>query len=380
MKVFFYALFFHLTLNIYVFWRGWQILKHRKIARGVLAAVFIVEFLIYLTGLLLQQYLSDDVVQIIGFIGTSWMLFLIYMSMALLVVDTVFWVHKRRRFLPESVNRHPNYTRGTLFLILSLAVVAILWRGNVKFNNPAVVNYEINIAKTANGIDSLRIAMIGDTHFGYLINRKFAERYVDLIMAQKPDLILFAGDIIDAGLTAPVIKLGDELRRLHAPLGVFTCTGNHEYRYDAEANISWLNHVGINVLRDSAVLVDNAFYIIGREDVEAPFQRKTLQEIVASKQIDTSKPLIVLNHNPHNFDEEIAANVDLLLSGHTHRGQFFPGNIVTDLKFPISHGYRKFGNTNVVVTSGLGLSGPQYRIGSRSEIVMLNVRFGRSDK
>jgi predicted MPP superfamily phosphohydrolase len=378
MKVFFYALFFHLTLNIYVFWRGWQILKHRKIARSVFASVFIVEFLVYLTGLLFREHFSNATIQIIGFIGTTWMLFLIYMTIALLVVDIVFWVHKRRRFLPRFVSKHPNYTRGTLFTILSLAVVTTLWRGNVKFNNPVVVNYEINIVKTASGIDSLRVVMIGDTHFGYLINRKFAVRYVDLIMAQKPDLILFVGDMIDAELS-PLIEedIGSVLRRLHAPLGIFACTGNHEYRYETEEKIQWLNDNGIVVLRDSAVLIDNAFYIIGREDIEAPFQRKTLQEIFVLQQIDTSKPLIVLNHNPHNFDEEIATNVDLLLSGHTHRGQFFPSNIITDLKFSISHGHRKFGNTNVVVTSGLGLSGPQYRIGSQSEIVVLNVRFGQ---
>jgi predicted MPP superfamily phosphohydrolase len=378
MKVFFYALFFHLTLNIYVFWRGWQILKHRKMLRGLFATVFIIEFLVYLTGLLFRKHLSYSAIQNIGFIGTTWMLFLIYMSMTLLVIDTVFWINKRRPFLPRLVKRRPNRARGTLFIVSILVVSVVLWRGNMKFNNPVVEHYEIHIAKSANDIDSLRIAMIGDTHFGYLINKGFAHQYVSLIMAQKPDLILFTGDMIDAELTPFMMaNIGEILAELHAPLGVFACTGNHEYRYDAEVKIQWLNDVGITVLRDSAVLINNAFYIIGREDVEAPFERKTLQEIITQQQIDTSKPMIVLNHNPLFMDEEIATNVDLLLSGHTHRGQFFPGNIVTDLKFSISHGYRKFGNTNVVVTSGLGLSGPQYRIGSQSEIVVLNVKLGQ---
>ena len=377
MKVFFYALFFHLTLNLYVFWRGRQTLATQKGLRRAFTSVFVIEFLVYLTGLLLQRHLPADVLRVIAFIGTSWMLFLLYMTLLLLVMDVVWWIHRRKPFLFGYVDRRPKKTRAIVFSFMSLAVVVVLWLGNVKFNHPSIVHHEISIDKKAHGIHSLRIAMIGDTHLGYLINKPFAKKYVDLIMAQKPDLILFVGDIIDAEMKPLTDEnMGEEIRRLHAPMGVFTCTGNHEYRYDAEKKIKWLNDNGIAVLRDAAVLIDSAFYIVGREDVTAPFARKPIQEIINTRHIDTSKPIIVLNHNPHFMEEDVDAGVDVALYGHTHRGQFFPANLVTDFLFEVSHGYKKSGNTHVYVTSGLGLAGPQYRIGTQSEVVVLTVKFG----
>lgn len=376
MKVFFYALFFHPTLNVYVFWRGRQTLAPKKALLTAYASIFIIEFVVYLTGLLLLRYLPDGAVRVIGFIGTSWMLFLLYMTMLLFVMDIIWWIHKRKPFLFGYVDRHPKKSRAIVFSVLSMVVVLILWLGNVKFNHPSVVHKEITIEKSAGNIDSLRIAMIGDTHFGYLINKPFAKKYVDLIMAQKPDLILFIGDIIDAELKPLVDEgVGEELRRLHAPLGVYTCTGNHEYRYNAEEKIRWIHESGIAVLRDSAILIDSAFYIVGREDVTAPFPRKSMPGILSAQHVDTTKPVMVLNHNPHFLDEDVQSGADLALYGHTHRGQFFPGNIVSDILFEVSHGYKKFGHTHVYVTSGLGLAGPQYRIGTQSEIVMLTLRF-----
>ena len=217
--------------------------------------------------------------------------------------------------------------------------------------------------------------MIGDLHLGWMIDRYHTERFVNLIMAQQPDLILFVGDIFDSQIE-PVLqqRMDEELRRLHAPLGVYTCTGNHEYRHDSEEKIRLLNDVGIKVLRDSAVLVDSAFYVVGREDIVIA-HRKTTEELLNHQQVDRSKPVIVLNHTPNNLSEEADAGADIALYGHTHHGQAFPGNIATEIIFEVAHGYKKKGDTHVYVTSGISLVGPQYRIGTVSEMVMLTVRF-----
>ncbi len=247
--------------------------------------------------------------------------------------------------------------------------------GRYRFLHPVVQQVSITTHKTAEKMDSVRIAMIGDLHLGYMINRKHTKRFVDLIMAQQPDLILFVGDIID-GHIEPILqqRMDEELARLHAPLGVFSCTGNHEYRYDAEEKISLLNNAGITILRDSAVLINNSFYIVGREDKVIP-TRKLLKEILVDQSVEMSKPVIVLNHTPDNLDEEVDAGADIALYGHTHHGQAFPGNIATEMTFEVAHGYKKKGDTHVYVTSGIGLVGPQYRIGTVSEMVMLNVKF-----
>ncbi len=173
--------------------------------------------------------------------------------------------------------------------------------------------------------------------------------------------------------------MNEELNRLHAPLGVFTCPGNHEYRFGAEEKIEWLNRAGIKVLRDSALLIDSAFYIVGREDLVIE-NRMSLKELLSEQQVDLSKPVIVLNHTPNNLDEEVSAGADLALYGHTHHGQVFPGNLVTQSIFEKAHGYLQKENTHIYVTSGIALVGPQYRIGTVSEILVLDVSFGKSEK
>ena len=160
-------------------------------------------------------------------------------------------------------------------------------------------------------------------------------------MAQNPDLILFVGDIIDSQIE-PIreMQMDKELARLSAPLGVFSCTGNHEYRFEAEEKISLLNNAGITMLRDSAVMIDSAFYVVGREDRVVP-TREPLKQIISQQEVDLSKPVIVLNHTPDYLDEEVDAGADIALYGHTHHGQAFPGNIATELIFEVAHGYKR---------------------------------------
>jgi predicted MPP superfamily phosphohydrolase len=254
-------------------------------------------------------------------------------------------------------------------------VLVILINGHIKFLNPVVQQIPISINKSAGNLNSIRVAMIGDLHLGWMINREHTNRFVNLIMAQDPDLILFVGDIIDSNIH-PIVdqKMNEELARLNAPLGVFSCTGNHEYRYDAEEKIQLLNDAGIIMLRDSVVLIDSSFYIIGRED-KVVLDRQSLEDILNEQSVDRTMPLIVLNHTPDNLSEEAKSKVDLALYGHTHHGQAFPGNIATEVVFEVAHGYKKKNNTHFYVTSGLGLVGPQFRIGTVSEIAMININF-----
>lgn len=376
MKVFINVLIVYLTLNIYVFWRGWKILAHRQKLRIIFTAGLGIGFLLYLAGLIFPGQLPYSFVHFSRVMGTSWMLFLLYFTPLIWMGDLVFYIRKKKT-LPtryEPVKEEKYNVRTFIFIFVS--VTTILGHGNFKFNHPVIEHVDLSVNKKAENIDSLRIVMVGDMHLGYLIDKKYAKKYVNLIMAQYPDLILFVGDIIDAKIK-PILQqhMENELRQLHAPLGVYSCPGNHEYRYEAEEKMAWLNNVaGITMLKDSAVLIDSAFYIVGREDYKAP-QRKPLKQILQEQQANTALPIIVLRHNPRDLNEEVCAGTDIALYGHTHRGQSFPANLITDLIFEVSHGYKKKNNTHVFVTSGLGLAGPQHRIGTQSEIVILNVIF-----
>lgn len=337
--------------------------------------IFGTELMIYSIGFIFYRYLPEAILQFIWVMGTSWMLFLLYSAGLWLIIDLANAIRQKISHRPWRLREQSRRFKISSYLIPMVVVIAIMAHGRYRFMHPIVRQVPITIHKPVGDMESVRIAMIGDLHLGYMIDRKHTKRFVDLIMAQQPDLILFVGDIID-GHIEPILqqRMDEELSRLHAPLGVFSCTGNHEYRYDAEEKISLLNKAGITLLRDSAVLINNSFYVVGRED-KVVSTREPLLKILDNQSVERSKPVIVLNHTPDNLDEEADAGVDIALYGHTHHGQAFPGNIATEMIFEVAYGYLKKGNTHFYVTSGIGLVGPQYRIGTVSEMVILNVKF-----
>lgn len=373
MKVFFNALIVHLVLNVYVFIRGRQLLPPKKSYRVPYTALFVIELLIYLTGLIFNVNLPHEILKPILLVGTSWMVFIGYLTALLLIFDGVKflgkWSSKIKLWKMERINIRRSY-----FLISLLIVVSAMCYGNYRFFHPIVNEYTLQVNKKANGLDSLRVVMIADVHTGYLIDKGILSMYVDRIMEQKPDIILLVGDIIDYDL--PPLKeqhMEEEFRRLKAPYGVFVSTGNHEYRLNAEEKIAWLgDQTGMTLLRDKAVKVADQFYIVGREDDHAP-KRKNLSDVMVN--VDKSYPVIVMNHEPKDLSEESDQKADVALYGHTHNGQLFPYNILINWMYEVGHGYKKKDDTHVYVTSGLGLAGPQYRIGTISEIVVLNLKF-----
>ncbi len=376
MTVYFYALFVHLSINIYIFLKGLKLLEDKKTLRAIFASIFILEFGLYLTGLLLYPILPMYFIRFLWLMGSTWMVFIFYMTLLWLLIDLILYLNRKKLYFGKFLYDNPRTSGAIFFVVSTVSIVIIMYIGNHRFRYPVVTKQEITINKSAGDITSMRIAVVSDVHLGYLIDRRYAKRYVDLINEQKPDLILFVGDIIDAEM-APIInqKMQEEFLRLNPRFGIYSCTGNHEYRYEAETKIKWLNDIAnIKMIRDSAVLIDSSFYIVGREDwVFAG--RDSLKTILEKQNVDASLPIIVLNHTPNNLDEEMENGADIALYGHTHDGQIFPFNIFTRLVFEVSRGYKKKGATNVYVSSGLGLSGPQYRIGTRSEIAVLDVTF-----
>ena len=376
MTIYFYALFVHLSINIYIFLKGLRLLEEKRTWRAIFASFFILEFALYITGLLFYPVLPMHVVRFLWLMGSTWMVFIFYLTTMWLIIDLILYLNRKKAFLGSYLNDHPRNSGAVFFTVTTLSIAAIMYIGSRNFRYPTVTQQEITINKSAGDISTMRIVALSDLHLGYLIDRRYAKLYVDMIMEQEPDLVLFMGDIIDAEID-PIInqKIEEEFLRLNPPLGVYGCTGNHEYRYQSETKINWLNDIAnIKMIRDSAVLINNSFYIVGREDWVYP-GRTNLKAIIEKESVDTTLPMIVLNHTPDNLDEEMENGADLALYGHTHDGQIFPFNILTRIIFEVSHGYKQKGNTHVFVSSGVGLSGPQYRIGTKSEIVVLDVTF-----
>jgi hypothetical protein len=160
-------------------------------------------------------------------------------------------------------------------------------------------------------------------------------------------------------------------------LGIYASTGNHEHIGGVEEACKYLTEHDITVLRDSVIMVNNEFYLIGREDRDARrfsgAGRKSLDELM--KNVDSEFPLILMDHQPFNLEQASSKGIDLQISGHTHNGQLWPLDYITDAIYEKSWGYEKKGNTHIYVSSGIGTWGPPVRTGNRPEIVNIKLNF-----
>ena len=220
---------------------------------------------------------------------------------------------------------------------------------------------------------SLKVVAISDIHLGYATNKTMLAGYVDMINAQRPDIVLIGGDLIDNSV-APLRyeHMEEELSKIYAPLGVYMVPGNHEYISGIEESEKFIAQTPIVLLRDSVAILPNQIQLIGRDDRHNK-GRKTLGQLTAN--LDKSKPVILLDHQPYDLEKTEEAGVDLQFSGHTHRGQVWPMNWIVDHLFELSYGIKKIGNSTIYVSSGLSLWGPPFRIGTDSEMVVFNITF-----
>ena len=199
-----------------------------------------------------------------------------------------------------------------------------------------------------------------------------------MIREMKPDLVLLLGDIVD-GEIGPVLR-GDLLQYFTWPEctdGLYAITGNHEYIGGEEAACRYLNDHGIIVLRDSSFKIDGLCTVVGREDLSSRQfggkERKSLDTLMNN--VDLRLPVILLDHQPFHLEDAERHGVDLQLSGHTHHGQLWPFNYISQKIFEVSWGYKKKGTTHIYVSCGVGTWGPPVRTGNRPEIVNIRLSF-----
>ena len=186
-------------------------------------------------------------------------------------------------------------------------------------------------------------------------------------------MVVLVGDIIDyESRFAEKARIEEDLQKLEAPLGVYAVYGNHEYRANRHAKQRWLRKTGAVLLVDSVVMPDSSFYLIGRDDYINK-RRAPLQQLTEG--LDRSKPLIVLEHQPWSFAEMAMNDVGLALYGHTHNGQLWPYPLLMKWVYECPYGYHRRGPTQFYVSSGIGIAGPPYRVGTLSELVVLHIRF-----
>jgi hypothetical protein len=204
------------------------------------------------------------------------------------------------------------------------------------------------------------------------------EDMIEKINQLNPDLVLFAGDLVDHNpLYVKADEMGKHFLKLTPRLGVYAVTGNHEYIGHPEISVEYLQQFGIKYLRDTIIDIGNNIVIAGRDDKDkvqfAGSPRKKLEQIIGEKQDE--KFVILMDHQPVDYTEAEKRGVDLMVSGHTHKGQLWPFGYITSLVYENDYGLVKKGNTNYYTSSGYGTWGPPVRTGNRPEIVVFNVSF-----
>jgi hypothetical protein len=295
-------------------------------------------------------------------IGTSSVFVMMYLVILFLILDLGRLVH----LIPRTLL----YNNWWTILGITIVMVGIFVYGNLHYQHK--YREELTLTTDKHLERPMKLVMVSDLHIGYHNPRKELSRWVDMINAEKPDLVLIAGDIIDMSMRPlKEERMAEEFRRLTAP--VYACLGNHEY-YSGEPDAQqFYRDAGIHLLRDSATVVGD-LCIIGRDD-RANMHRKSLGAIMKSidGQSVNGKYLILLDHQPYHLGQAERHHIDFQFSGHTHHGQVWPISWITESIYECAFGSHQRGNTRYYISSGLGIWGGKFRIGTRSEYVVAEV-------
>ena len=345
--------------NIYLFIRLLQAVVALPLWVRLLFSIlfWLSAFALFLALGLRNVAMPETVQRALFAVGSVWLVFLLYAILSLLCCELLsLWLP-----LPH---------HGVLYALA--ATILLLAAGYINYRHPRVEQLEI-VAKNGENGSSMRLVAISDVHLGYGTTKADLRRYVELINAQKPDVVVIVGDLIDNSVK-PVVAddMCSEFSHVHARMGVYMVAGNHEYISGIHACESYLAKSSVRMLRDSIATLPNGVQLICRDD-RSNRGRATLATLV--ERANTASPIIVLDHQPYDIAESSRLAIDLHLSGHTHRGQVWPISWITDSLFEQSYGYRKWDNTHAYVSSGLSLWGPPFRIGTKSELVVIDLKW-----
>ncbi|MFF9316314.1 metallophosphoesterase [Streptomyces sp. NPDC014735] len=236
---------------------------------------------------------------------------------------------------------------------------------------PRVKRVTVPLARLPRSAHGLRIAVVSDIHLGPILGRAHTQRIVDTINRTRPDLVAVVGDLVD-GTVDDLGPAAEPLAGLDARQGSFFVTGNHEY-YSGAAQ--WVDHVrelGLRPLENARVEIDG-FDLAGVNDIAGETEGQGPDFEAALGDRDPARASVLLAHQPVVIDDAVAWGVDLQLSGHTHGGQLWPGDLVAELANPTVAGLDRYGDTQLYVTRGAGAWGPPVRVGAPSDITVVEL-------
>ena len=369
--VYLYSVLCCLFLFPYLGWRAGQVLgpRLRRVFWGLLVLIFV---LFSIALLIHRRFEADWMSAVMN--GSVYIFFSTMYATAVVVgVNILRYIDARTFKLYASARPAVKQGVKVVAFIATLAVfftTMLIGHRNVRYPRVMYQKYTVKrlVPEGARPEKRMRLVFFSDLHIGEAMTPDYIARAVKLIQDQQPDLILCGGDFIDhRAVYAYDPRVMASLRSLHAPLGVYYVLGNHEYRDDLEANIRWVSEVGGTLLRDSIAFPGNGpLTLIGRDDW-VNGNRKPF-EVIANEADPLRGPVVLMEHTPASIDSIGDSPVDLILCGHTHGGQIWPGQLMVWWRYGMVSGTRPVGEREVCISSGIGSAGATYRVGTRSEI------------
>ena len=325
-------------------------------------------------------------------IGAYWLGISLYLILYVALIDLLRWIYSK--VFKDKYNDFYARTICTLLIIVLTGATSIYGIINAKIVR--TTEYEITINKDGGNFKEMTIAMFGDPQFGYNIGEYHLKQAVDIINKNDVDIVCVVGDIFDNQYSAikHPDKLIDLFNQIKSKYGMYAVLGNHdveepilcgftfndddiENKLASKEMLDFIKKSGMVLLYDENVIINDSVNLYGRADQERPnlgnITRKESGDIF--KEVDTTKPLFVLDHEPREYDELEKAGVDLMMAGHTHDGQLWPTKIATDIIWENAYGLWVKNAFHAITTSGLGLFGPNMRVGTIAEVCIIHVKF-----
>ena len=308
-------------------------------------------------------------------IACTWMGLALYMFIFALGSNALFFTFKLLRVNPWTVSRNPRRAKrgflaaivGCVFLVGAVA----LWEAR----NVGVTRLDIPLANLPKELDGFSIVQISDFHYGVLNLNRRLDKVVNLANGLNPDVIFITGDLVDESV-AHMEEMAPSLVRLKSRVGVYAVTGNHDYYAGVERATRIMRSANIKVLRNELEVLSNGLQILGIDD---PTGKRRMGEPDADFEkliggVDSSKPSILLYHQPIQFEKTAKAGIGLQLSGHTHGGQLYPIIFISKQIYPWTPGLHRLGNSYLYVSKGAGTWGPPMRFLAPPEIVHIRLK------
>jgi predicted MPP superfamily phosphohydrolase len=381
MKAFFFmAGSVYTLINSWVIWWVWRTLAETGLLR--LGVILIIVICWLVLPLLIRGSGNSALELALVRMGAFWMGILFYILALVIISDAISLLVKLTGISFPVI---PGPVKALLVLGLPLILGSAGWL-NAAY--PVVKKYELSLnvdypVPEPYRKDGLTIAAMSDLHLGRIITTARLKKAVGLIWPYKPEAVFFLGDLLDDQTAFEAGKLKEALAPLKPPLGLWGITGNHEYyaaHGDIAKSVGVLEQSGITMLLDDWRVLGGTFLLVGRDDSAGNYfkgsPRKSLEDVLKTiPEPFRNLPLIVLDHQPSSLREAQKAGADLQLCGHTHNGQLWPFNYITDRIFENAYGYSQSGPCQFIVTAGTGTWGPPMRNNSRPEVLLVRLNF-----